>query len=124
VEEYVEGNEPYRSRGSAFEDEEKMRLERARESDGRDVHAHRARRPISSTMNARPADISDTEPQRLSFLVAAAMEIETDGSGTAGVAIHVERLRLRHLVRAVMVTKSGWIELARAGTATRKIDIE
>ena len=81
LEEYVERGDPYLvARVSFFEDEEED-AEMLRES-SRDVAEHftriaRAVRTINDERASLP-DISDTEPQRLSFLVAAAMEVDTD----------------------------------------------
>lgn len=81
VEDYVEREDPYLVvRVNFFEDEEEngQRIEHS----SRDVAAMFMRvanaiRIINDERGNLP-DISDTEPQRLSFLVAAAMELEAD----------------------------------------------
>jgi Lon protease-like protein len=81
IEEYIERGHPYLlARVSFFEDEDED-PELLRES-SREVAEHftriaRAVRIINDERASLP-DISDTEPQRLSFLVAAAMEVDTD----------------------------------------------
>ncbi len=81
VENYVESGEPYlMARVDFFEDEEEG--EEALRQKSREVAENfsriaRAVRIINDERANLP-DISDTDPQRLSFLVAAAMEIETD----------------------------------------------
>jgi Lon protease-like protein len=81
VEDYLERDDPYLVvRVSFFEDEEET-SEKLR-SDARDVAAMfmRVANAIRVTNDERGnlPDITDTEPQRLSFLVAAAMELEPD----------------------------------------------
>jgi ATP-dependent Lon protease len=81
IDEYVDRGDPYLvARVSFFEDEEE-----SKESLGESSHEvaetftriARAVRIINDERASLP-DISDTEPQRLSFLVAAAMEIDAD----------------------------------------------
>ena len=133
VEEYVPGDEPYLvARVGFFEDEEE-------DEDALSDRAHgvaetftriaRAVRILNDERAALP-DISDTEPQRLSFLVAAAMEIEPD--------IKQELLELRYtserlrrlrdmLVRAVSSyeERARIHELAKGnGHSNKKIDID
>jgi len=81
VEEYVERDDPYLVvRVSFFEDEdeegEQLRAN-AREVATMFMRVANAVRVINDERGNLP-DISDTEPQRLSFLVAAAMEIEPE----------------------------------------------
>src|SRR6266567_2043995 len=81
AEEYVERNHPYLiARVSFFEDEEESE-ELIRESSHEVAETFtriaRAVRIINDERTSLP-DITDTDPQRLSFLVAAAMEIEAD----------------------------------------------
>jgi len=81
VEEYVERDDPYLVvRVSFFEDEEETSSKVLTSS--RDVAAMFMRvansiRVINDERGNLP-DITDTEPQRLSFLVAAAMELEAE----------------------------------------------
>ena len=81
LEEYVESDEPYLvGRISFFEDEEENDeplTERAREVADTFTRIARAVRILNDERASLP-DISDTEPHRLSFLVAAAMEIDAD----------------------------------------------
>jgi Lon protease-like protein len=133
VEEYVEGNVPYLvARVSFLEDEEEDEdalNDRARAVAETFTRIARAVRTLNDERTALP-DISDTEPQRLSFLVAAAMEIETDVKQELLELLYTsERLRrLRDmLVRAV----SGYEERARIhelaksnGHSNKKIQIE
>jgi Lon protease-like protein len=81
VEDYVERDDPYLVvRVNFFEDEEESGQEVL--ADSRDVAAMFMRvansiRIINDERGNLP-DITDTEPQRLSFLVAAAMELEPE----------------------------------------------
>jgi Lon protease-like protein len=81
LESYVERGDPYLvARVSFFEDEDED-ADLLREA-SQDVAEHfsriaRAVRIINDERASLP-DISDTEPQRLSFLVAAAMEVDTN----------------------------------------------
>lgn len=81
IDEYVERGDPYLvARVSFFEDDEED--EASLTDSARDVadtftRIAQAVRTINDERAGLP-DISDTEPQRLSFLVAAAMEIEID----------------------------------------------
>ncbi len=81
LEEYLQHDDPYLlARVSYFEDEaeEATRLrENARDVAERFTRIARAVRAINDERANLP-DISDTEPQRLSFLVAAAMEVDTE----------------------------------------------
>ena len=133
VEEYVEGDEPYLvARVSFLEDEEED--EEALNESARAVaetftRIARAVRILNDERASLP-DISDTEPQRLSFLVAAAMEIETDvKQELLELCYTSERLRrLRDmLVRAVTSyeERARIHELAKGnGHSNTKIDIE
>jgi ATP-dependent Lon protease len=81
VEDYVQRGDPYLvAKVSFFEDEEETDEQLTESS--QDVaqtftRIARAVRIINDERASLP-DISDTEPQRLSFLVAAAMEIDTE----------------------------------------------
>jgi Lon protease-like protein len=81
VEDYVDRNDPYLVvRVSFFEDEEEdsdQLAAGAREVAAMFMRVANSIRVINDERGNLP-DISDTEPQRLSFLVAAAMEIETE----------------------------------------------
>lgn len=81
VEDYVDRNDPYLVvRVSFFEDEEEdsdQLAARAREVAAMFMRVANSIRVINDERGNLP-DITDTEPQRLSFLVAAAMEIETE----------------------------------------------
>jgi ATP-dependent Lon protease len=81
VEEYVENDEAYLvGRVSFFEDKEdddEALSERTREVADTFTRIARAVRILNDERATLP-DISDTEPQRLSFLVAAAMEIDAE----------------------------------------------
>ena len=75
-------------------------------------------------------DISDTEPQRLSFLVAAAMEIEPDIKQEL-LELRLTSERLRRLRDMLIRAVSGYEERARVhdlakgnGHSGRKIEIE
>jgi ATP-dependent Lon protease len=81
VEGYVERGEPYLvARVSFFEDDEEddeLLTDSSHEVAETFSRIARAVRIINDERSGLP-DISDTEPQRLSFLVAAAMEIDAD----------------------------------------------
>lgn len=81
IEDYVERGDPYLvARVSFFEDDDEdsdMLRESSREVAENFARIARAVRIINDERASLP-DISDTEPQRLSFLVAAAMEVDTD----------------------------------------------
>ena len=81
VEDYVERDDPYLVvRVTFFEDEEEETealSANAREVAAMFMRVANAIRVINDERGNLP-DITDTEPQKLSFLVAAAMEIESD----------------------------------------------
>jgi Lon protease-like protein len=81
VEDYVERGDPYLvARVSFFEDQEEsdeLLSESSHNVAETFTRIARAVRIINDERASLP-DISDTEPQRLSFLVAAAMEIDAD----------------------------------------------
>lgn len=133
VEAYVERGDPYLvGRVSYFEDEdedEEGLMERSREVAAMFMRIARAVRTINDERANLP-DISDTEPQRLSFLVAAAMEMESD--------VKLEMLELRSTSERLkrlrdMLTRAmpGYEERARVhaiakgnGHTGRKVDVE
>lgn len=133
IEEYVERGDPYLvARVSYFEDDDEQSdalEERSREVAETFTRIARAVRTINDERANLP-NIADTEPQRLSFLVAAAMEVDTDvKQELLELRSTSERLgRLRDiLARAV----SGYEERARVhqlakgnGHSGRKLEIE
>ena len=133
VEEYVETESPYLiARVSFFEDQEEdneLLSDRSREVADTFTRIARAVRILNNERASLP-DISDTEPQRLSFLVAAAMEIDAEvKQEMLELTSTGERLRrLRDmLIRAV----TSYEERARVhevakgnGHSNKKIDIE
>jgi hypothetical protein len=75
-------------------------------------------------------DIADTEPQRLSFLVAAAMEVDTEVKQDL-LELRVTSERLRRLRDILSRAVSGYEERARVhelakgnGHSGRRIEIE
>jgi ATP-dependent Lon protease len=133
LEEYVENDAPYLvARVSFFEDQEEddeALAERSREVAETFTRIARAVR-ILNDERANLPDISDTEPQRLSFLVAAAMEIDTEvKQELLELRSTGERLRrLRDmLVRAVTSyeERARVHELAKGnGHSGKKIELE
>lgn len=133
IEEYVERGAPYLvARVSFFEDEaenNEMLHESSREVAETFTRIARAVRTINDERSNLP-DISNTDPERLSFLVAAAMEVEPDAKqGMLELRSTSERLRrLRDLLaRAV----SGYEERARVhelakrnGHSGRRVELE
>jgi ATP-dependent Lon protease len=133
LEEYLERKAPYLvARVSYFEDEldnSEAVLEKSRDVAETFTRIARAVRIINDERAHLP-DIADTEPQKLSFLVAAAMEVDTDvKQELLELRITAERLgRLRDiLARAV----SGYEERARVhelakgnGHSGKKIQID
>ncbi len=133
IEAYVDNGDPYLvARVSYFEDDDDDSEElhqRSREVAETFTRIARAVRTINDERANLP-NITDTEPQRLSFLVAAAMEVDTDvKQELLELRLTFERLRrLRDiLARAV----SGYEERARVhelakgnGHSGRKIEID
>jgi ATP-dependent Lon protease len=133
IEEYVESDHPYLvTRVSYFEDEaenEEVLQQSSREVAETFTRIARAVRTINDERANLP-DISDTDPERLSFLVAAAMEVEPElKQGLLELRSTSERLRrLRDiLARAV----SGYEERARVhelakrnGHSGKRVEIE
>ena len=132
LEEYIERDDPYLlARVSYFEDEEgdpNLLGESARDVAETFTRIARAVRTINDERANLP-DISDTEPQRLSFLVAAAMEVDTDVKQDLlelrSTAERLQRLR-KMLGRAVTSyeERARVHELAKGnGHSGRKIDL-
>jgi ATP-dependent Lon protease len=133
IEEYLERGDPYLLvRVNYFEDDEEPSeelLESSREVAETFTRIARAVRTINDERANLP-DIADTEPERLSFLVAAAMEVEIDvKQALLELRSTSERLRRLHdiLGRAV----AGYEERARVhelakrnGHSGRKIELE
>src|SRR5204862_4021075 len=130
---YVEDGDPYFvARVQFFEDEEEdenVLTEAAAEVAETFTRIAQAVRTINDERANLP-DISDTEPQRLSFLVAAAMEIEADVKQEL-LELHStsERLRrLRGMLRRAVTSyeeRARIHELARGnGHSGKKIEFE
>jgi Lon protease-like protein len=133
LEEYVERGDPYLvARVSYFEDEaeqDEAVEERAREVAEIFTRIARAVRAINDERANLP-NIADTEPQRLSFLVAAAMEVDTDVKQEL-LELRVTSQRLRRLRDILARAVAGYEERARVhelakgnGHSGRKIEIE
>lgn len=133
IEEYLERGDPYLvARVSFFEDEEEndeLLRESSREVAETFTRIALAVRTINDE-RARLPDISDTEPQRLSFLVAAAMEVDTDLKQEL-LEMRSTSARLRRLRDMLARAVSGYEERARIhemakgnGHSGRKIEIE
>jgi len=133
LESYIERGDPYLvGRVSYFEDDEadsEALLEKTHQVAGMFMRIARAVRAINDERANLP-DISDTEPQRLSFLVAAAMEMESDAKlEMLELRSTSERLeRLRDMLEQAL---PGYEERARVhsiakgnGHTGRKVDIE
>ncbi len=133
LEEYVERDDPYLvARVSYFEDEEEdpnLLSESARDVAETFTRIARAVRTINDERANLP-DISDTEPQRLSFLVAAAMEVDTDiKQDLLELRSTAERLqRLREMLERAVSNyeeRARIHELAKGnGHSGKKIDLE
>jgi Lon protease-like protein len=133
VESYVEGTEPYLvGQVSFFEDEaedEELLGRLVKETSALFLRIARAVRTINDDRAGLP-ELPQTEPERLSFLIAAAMEMDNEVKlELLELRSTTERLeRLRHLLTAAL---SGYEERARVheiskgnGHAGKKIDIE
>lgn len=133
IEEYLDRGAPYlMARVSYFEDEDEdneLLRESAHEVAETFTRIARAVRTINDERASLP-DISDTDPQRLSFLVAAAMEVDTDmKQELLEMRLTSERLRrLRDmLARAVgsYEERARVHELAKGnGHSGKKIEME
>ncbi len=133
VEGYVERGDPYLvARVSFFEDEaedEGSLADRTREVAETFTRIAKAVRTLNDERAVLP-DISDTEPQRLSFLVAAAMEIEAEVKQEL-LELRSTSERLRRLRDLLVRAVAGYEERARVhqlakgnGHSGKKIDIE
>jgi ATP-dependent Lon protease len=133
IEEYVERGDPYLvARVSFFEDEDEdqeLLRESSREVAETFTRIARAVRVINDERTNLP-DISDTEPQRLSFLVAAAMEVDTDVKQEM-LELRSTSERLRRLRDMLTRAVSSYEERARVhelargnGHSGRKIEME
>jgi ATP-dependent Lon protease len=133
IEEYVERGDPYLvARVSFFEDDEEdaaTLIDFARDVADTFTRIAQAVRTINDERASLP-DISDTEPQRLSFLVAAAMEIEVDvKQELLELRSTSERLkRLRGMLNRAVTSyeeRARIHELAKGnGHSGRKIELE
>ena len=133
VEEYVERGDPYLvAQISFFEDEEEdgdTLTEGALEVAETFTRIARAVRIINDERANLP-DISDTDPQRLSFLVAAAMELDSATKHEL-LELRLTSERLRRLSDMLMRAVTSYEERARVhelakgnGHSGRKIEIE
>jgi Lon protease-like protein len=133
VEDYVERGDPYLvARLSFFEDEEEDQealSDRSREVAETFTRIARAVRILNDERATLP-DISDTEPQRLSFLVAAAMEIDVEVKQEM-LELRSTSDRLRRLSDMLARAVTNYEERARVhelakgnGHSGRKIEIE
>lgn len=133
VESYVERGDPYLvAQVSFFEDEDEddeVLSECSGEVADTFTRIARAVRIINDERTSLP-DISDTEPQRLSFLVAAAMEIEADVKQEL-LELRSTSERLRRLRDMLSRAVKSYEERARIhelakgnGHSGRKIEIE
>ncbi|HEU4507415.1 MAG TPA: LON peptidase substrate-binding domain-containing protein, partial [Pyrinomonadaceae bacterium] len=133
IESYVERGDPYLvAQVSYFEDDEEdeSRLTAtAREVAETFTRIAQAVRTINDERASLP-DISDTEPQRLSFLVAAAMEIEADVKQEL-LELRSTSKRLEQLRAMLNIAVKGYEERARIhelaksnGHGGRRIELE
>lgn len=133
VVEYVESDEPYLvARVEFFEDEaEDKGLLTSRASEVSEVFARIARavRTLNDERAALP-ELSTAEPERLSFLVAAAMEMENELKQEL-LELRSGAERLARLARLLTQVVSGYEERARThklakgnGHSARKINLD
>jgi len=133
IESYVEGGDPYFvARVQFFEDDEEdenVLTEAAAEVAETFTRIAQAVRTINDERAILP-DISDTEPQRLSFLVAAAMEVEVEIKQRL-LELRSTSERLQQLRRLLNQAVDGYEERARVhelakgnGHSGRKIELE
>jgi len=133
VEEYVDNDGPYLlAKVSFFEDQHEddtTLVDRTREVAETFTRIAKAVRILNDERASLP-DISDTEPQRLSFLVAAAMEIDAEVKQEL-LELRSTGERLRRLRDMLARAVTGYEERARVhelakgnGHSGRKIDLE
>lgn len=133
IESYVERGDPYLvAQVSYFEDEdenESMLAATAKEVAETFTRIAQAVRTINDERASLP-DISDTEPQRLSFLVAAAMEIDADVKQEL-LELRSTSERLERLRVMLNIAVKGYEERARIhelaksnGHGGRRIELE
>jgi Lon protease-like protein len=133
IESYVERGDPYLvARVSYFEDDEEDQSSLslpAREVADTFTRIAQAVRTLNDERSNLP-DISNTEPQRLSFLVAAAMEIDADVKQEL-LELTSTSVRLQRLRGMLSIAVKGYEERARMhelakgnGHSGRKIQIE
>jgi ATP-dependent Lon protease len=133
IEAYVDRGDPYLvARVSYFEDDDddsEELHERSREVAETFTRIARAVRTINDERANLP-NITDTEPQRLSFLVAAAMEVDTEVKQEL-LELRVTSERLRRLGDILARVLAGYEERARVhelakgnGHSGRNIEIE
>lgn len=133
IESYVERGDPYLvARVSYFEDDEddeSMLTRSAREVAETFTRIAQAVRTLNDERTDLP-DISNTEPQRLSFLVAAAMEIDADVKQNllelTSTSVRLERLReMLSLAVKSYEERARMHDLAKNnGHSGRKIEFE
>ena len=133
IESYVERGDPYLvARVSYFEDDEEDEAaltESSREVAETFTRIAQAVRTLNDERANLP-DISNTEPQRLSFLVAAAMEIDADVKQDllelTSTSVRLERLRgMLSLAVKSYEERARMHELAKNnGHSGKKIEIE
>jgi ATP-dependent Lon protease len=133
IDSYVERGDPYLvARVSYFEDDdedESSLATPAREVADTFTRIAQAVRTLNDERSNLP-DISDTEPSRLSFLVAAAMEIDADIKQEllelTSTSVRLERLRgMLSLAVKGYEERARMHELAKGnGHSGRKIDLE
>jgi len=133
VESYIERGDPYLvAEVSYFEDDEEdeeILAAPSREVAETFTRIAQAVRTINDERATLP-DISDTEPQRLSFLVAAAMEIDADVKQEL-LELRSTSERLERLRAMLNIAVTGYEERARIhelakgnGHGGRKIELE
>ena len=133
IESYVERGDPYLvAEVTYFEDEDEespLITESAKEVAEAFTRIARAVRTINDERTSLP-DISDTDPQRLSFLVSAAMEIEADVKQEL-LELRSTAERLQRLRGIIISTVKTYEERARIhqlakgnGHAGHKVDLE
>ncbi|HYJ84752.1 MAG TPA: LON peptidase substrate-binding domain-containing protein [Pyrinomonadaceae bacterium] len=133
VEKYVERDDPYLvAKVSFFEDEDEDDThlrESSREVAESFTRIARAVRIINDERASLP-DITETEPQRLSFLVAAAMEVDSDVKMEL-LELRSTSERLRQLREMLTRALSNYEERARVhelakgnGHSGKKIELE